>query len=192
MYKLVIFNKEHFKSVVNFGGEYIYVENKKRTLDDKKIRDKMAIQLITSSIKIMSLFNISLILMMAVPAFLIVILRQNQLIIPVIIPFIDPDTEFGYNVNMINQLLFSMLGFTALAGIELGTCTIKNCVISSAAVIKFNLSELDKKLQTNSEFTVERAHELRNSIVQIQDFDRFGFKSIKCIKLNRIKLIKNI
>lgn len=173
MYKLVIFNLDQLKVIYNFSGQYIYVENEHRTVADTNVRDKMATHLITSSIKTLSLFNASLILMLAVPAFLIVVMRQDLLIVPVIIPFIDPESDVGYLLNVANQLIFCVIGTVSLLGIELSTCIVKNGVIAAAAVIKYELVKLDKILHINKEFTPERMQEFRNIVAEILDFDRF-------------------
>lgn len=65
----------------------------------------MANELISSSLKICVLLVISIDLSVGAPLHKLTSGGEKELIIPVILPFIDPDTDFGFYVNIGNQLV---------------------------------------------------------------------------------------
>lgn len=95
------------------------------------------------------------------------------MLVSVILPFVDPDTDQGYYVNLAHQLYYGICGPFAIIGIEMTTCVIKNTTLVASDVIKSDLEELENVLRSDSEFTIQRAQKFHNIIVQIQDLHRF-------------------
>lgn len=136
---------------------------------------RMVNQLIFDCIRISVLVAISLLLTFAYPLFLIVFFGQKHVLVPVILPFVDPYTDQGFYINLIHQINFGIFGSFAILGIEMTTCVNKNATMVAADYIQSNLEELENNLKNDSEFTIQRAQEFRNIIVQVQDFHRFFF-----------------
>lgn len=132
----------------------------------------MANQLIKDSIKTVTMHTLSMMMFSAVPIFLIIFLHQEQMIIPIILPFTDPESEYGFYLNFIHQIFFGLFCPCAIVGIEICTCVYINAAMTAAAIIRTDLGDLEFALHTNSTFTVQRTQEFRNIIGQIQDFHR--------------------
>lgn len=136
----------------------------------------MVNQLIIDCIRIASLVAISLLLTFAYPMFLIIFFGQKQILVPVILPFVDLDTSEGYYLNIAHQVLFGIFGPCAILGIELTTCVNKNATMVAVDVIRSELEELENNLRKSSQFNAQRAQEFRNILIQVQDFHRFSFR----------------
>lgn len=132
----------------------------------------MADQLIKDSIRTVTMVTLSMMMFVAVPMFLIIFLRQQHMIMPIILPFTDPESDDGFYLNFIHQIGFGLLGPCAIVGIEMCTCVNINAAMTAAAIIRTDLEDLELALHTNSTFTAHRAQEFRNIIVEIQDFHR--------------------
>lgn len=100
---------------------------------------------------------------------------DKEMIIPVILPFIDPETEHGFYINLISQLITSTFGAIGVPAIEVGTCIMKNTISTSAAIIENSLIEFKNGLESNGNFTDARTCQFRNIIMKIFDFNRFDF-----------------
>lgn len=160
-----------FYQIYNFAGDFIYTNNE-NTLNHQKVCDKQVVDLLMDSIKIVLLIILSLFFMYCVPLYNILIKNEYDVIIPNILPFVDPQTKTGFLANLANQLIFCFYGVIALTGIELITCVMKSGILATAAVIKNEFCELDEILQQNEKFSSNFTWQFRNILVKILDFDR--------------------
>lgn len=165
--------RKQYYRLYNFSGDYIYANNE-NTQKNHKVCDDQVINLLADSIKIFTLIIISLFLMYFVPLFNILIRNQNDVIIPIILPFIDPQTKAGFYANLVNQLTFCFYGIIAITGIELVTCVLKNAILATAAVIDNEINEFEKLLKLTHETFSTRPNtcQFRNILVKIIDFNR--------------------
>lgn len=108
LYGLVLIpsKRKLYTRAYNFSGNYVYANYKKTTPGNRIVCDKMAILLVTRSAKIGLLMVLSLTLMYCVPLYNILIKREFDTIIPIILPFVDPKSKIGFCANMTNQLTF--------------------------------------------------------------------------------------
>lgn len=74
--------------------------------------------------------------MYIVPIYEIVFKKEYVNIVPIILPFLDPQSKKGFYANLINQLVFGFYGVFACLGIELITCALKNSLSVTASVIE--------------------------------------------------------
>lgn len=160
------------RKLYNFGGEYIYA-NSAISPKNKCICNLLAIDLITSSMRINNFVILSLLLAIGAPLYKIFVFGEHEMIIPVIIPFIDPDTDNGFYINLANQLINGAVGLIVIPGCELVTCVMKNNVSATAAMIENGLAELKSSLETEKKFSNENDWQFQNIILQTMDFDRF-------------------
>ena len=93
----------------NFAGDFIYT-NANTTPKTYNVCNDMANDLIVSSIKIISLVFIALFLGCSGALYKLFVKNEKELIVPVILPFIDPDTEQGFYINFGSQFLSCLLG----------------------------------------------------------------------------------
>ena len=101
--------REQYHRMYNFAGDFIYT-NMKRTSKTYNVCNEMANDLIADSIKINTLVFIALDLACIGPLYKIFVQNEKELILPVILPFIDPDTEHGFYVNFVCQLVTCLIG----------------------------------------------------------------------------------
>lgn len=164
--------RKQYYRLYNFSGDYIYANNE-NTPKNHKICDDHVFELIVDSLKIFILFIISLFMMYCVPLFNILIRNQYDVIIPIILPFIDPQTKTGFYANLVNQLTFCFYGIIAITGIELVTCVLKNTILVTSAVIVNELDEFEELLKlTHKTFSPRLTWQFRNILVKIIDFNR--------------------
>lgn len=88
-----------------------------------------------------------------------------------VLPFTDPTTDLGFYINFVHQIVTLTIAFPGLFGIELVFCIVRNAIAVNAALITDSIQTLDENLRRDPTFSIERAWELRNLIVKVQDFD---------------------
>lgn len=125
-----------------------------------------------SSIRVNLLMALSLSMTICVPLTRTLFTHEKEMILPVILPFIDPDTEKGFAINYVDQMITCIFGSCVLPATELMTCVLKNNAFAAAALIKDALNELTIRAKTEDDASEEFVHEFRNIILMILDFDR--------------------
>lgn len=165
--------REEYRRLYNFPRDYIYGKSLV-SLKNRYICNRMAIHLLTSSIKTSILIVFSLSLSIWIPIYMTLVLKKNKMVYQVILPFTDPTTQNGFMINFIHQLMTITTAFVILPGVELVICILKNTTLVTAAVIENSLIEFSNRLGGNQSvpFSNEMAYHFRNIILQISDFDR--------------------
>lgn len=98
---------------------------------------------------------------------------EKELLIPIIFPFTDPDTEFGFYLNTILHLMVATCGFFILPGAELFICIgIYNNITSAAAIIENEITELENQFSSEEEFSNKSVRKFINIILQKLDLNR--------------------
>lgn len=157
-------------NIYNFAGNHIYA-NSRNSPTNNVVCDKMAIYLLTSSLNINLLVNISTILMICAPIYKKLMLNENELVIKIVLPFIDPDTPNGYLANMISQSITCVFGSIVIPAIELVTCILKNNISAIAAVIANDINEFMNSLHVESKYSAEHTQRFTNIILKIRDYN---------------------
>lgn len=78
------------------------------------------------------------------PIYKTFIKNEKELIVPVILPFNDPETENGFYINYANQGITCGIGVIMISASEILTCLLKNSVALTAAVIENLLKHWQK------------------------------------------------
>lgn len=133
----------------------------------------MAIHLMTEALKINLIILLTIFFASSVPLYNIFFTDKNDMIVPIILPFFDPDSQSGIYMNLVNQLVFCAYGAIIIPGTELVTCVLKNAVSVTAHVIENALIEFDDSLQQSTEHSSEQLLKFRNIILRILDYDKF-------------------
>lgn len=128
----------------------------------------MAIELVTGTSKVLLLLAFSFGFITSAPLYKNLFTDEKEMIIPVILPFIDPETENGFSVNLISQLFCIAFGSIIIPAIEIVTCVLKNTVSTSAAIIENSLLVFKGCLKSDGNLNWE----FRNTIMKILDFNR--------------------
>lgn len=160
-------------NVYNFAGYFIYA-NSKKSPTNNVVCNKMAIYLLTSSLNINLLVNISTILMICAPIYKKLAQNENELVIKIVLPFIDPETPNGYAINMISQSITCVFGSIVIPAIELVTCVLKNNISAIAAIIANDVTEFMNSLHVKSKYSVKHTQKFTNIILKIDDYNRFS------------------
>lgn len=163
---------EKLRSIYNFGADYIYA-NSEISSSNFDVCNRMAIDLLKSAIKISSLVFVAYIILVSLP-FYKTLHNEYELVLPIIMPFVDPNTQNGFYINMANQLVHLCIGSFGIPIHNLFGCILKNNVLVTAAVIENTLNEFKKKLKNNKNFAKETAciGEFRNIVLKILDFHK--------------------
>lgn len=144
-----------------------------------EVCDKIAINLLTCSIRVNLLVLLSYTLAAGAPLYNTLYTDKKEMIIPVLLPFIDPDTPNGFAVNYAYQMITCIFGSFIVPGIELLTCVLRNNVSVTAAVIENAIREFRIRLRRERKFCPDLAWEFRNILFKILDFDGFVFQQNK-------------
>lgn len=178
------------RRLYHFGADYVY-SNSDISPRNRVVCDKMAIYLLTCTVRVNLMLFVSYLLLVCGPLYKNFFTDEHVMIIPVILPFIDPESDFGLKINMINQMFTVLMGFPVVPGTEIVTCVMKNNVTATAAVIENSLIELQNLVETDTHFSIKCVCELRNTILKILDFDRFGYVNACVSARNNLILVEN-
>lgn len=165
--------------IYNFAGDFIYA-NSKQSPRNNVVCDKMAIYLLTSSLNINLLVNISTISMIFAPLYKKFAQNENELFIKIVLPFVDPETPNGYVINMISQSITCVFGSIVIPAIELVTCVLKNNISAIAAVVSNDINEFGNYSEVNSNYSVRHTQLITNIILKIDDYNRFNCSIVLC------------
>lgn len=168
---LIPSTRKQYRHLFNFAYENIFI-NSETSSRINVVCEKMATDLLTSTIKTTILMIFSISLTVCIPFYQTLFTDQRQMIIVVILPFTDPETYEGFMINFLNQVIFCAVGYLILPGVEIVLCVLKNAAYSTAAVIDVTLLEFEESLMENG-FSNESIWRFRNIILKISDFDRF-------------------
>lgn len=165
---------KQFKHLYQFGADFIYA-NSDNSPKNYVVCNRMAVYLITCSIRVNLLVLLSYMMAVCVPLSKTLFTDENEMILPVILPFIDPDTQNGFIINYTNQAVSCIFGSCVIPGTELLTCVLKNNVSVAAAAIENSIRDLKIRMMMKRKHSPvkEFVHEFRNIIVKVLDYDRY-------------------
>lgn len=156
----------------NFSGKYIY-PNSDVSAKNYVLRDRLANELICGSLKVVLLIYVSLILGIGAPMYKLLFTDEKEMPMPVIYPFIDPDTKRGFYINLASQYLSCLSGFVIFPGVELVLCALKNNFTSYAVVVENDITDFGCQLKDERKCSHKRTSQFRNIILKVLDFGRF-------------------
>lgn len=157
-----------------FGAEKIFKEENPKSVLFKHVVNECAIKLLVSTLKTVAIIFGSSGAFSCYPAYSFMFKNEIVLPIPVLVPFTTLDTNYGLAINLGNQATICSVGVVGNVIIEMISCTSKNTVFTCASVICFSFDELVRLLNEDERHaTMEYKSYFRNTLVQIQDFDRY-------------------
>lgn len=95
-----------------------------------------------------------------------------EIIVPVILPFIDPETKYGFYINTVNHCFYCFCAIFLIPGCELFICVMKNNILAIATVIQNNLMSFGEMIENNKQYLHKYNSEFKNIILQALDSDR--------------------
>lgn len=171
------------RRLYHFGADYVY-KNSDISPKNRAVCDKMAIYLMTCSIRVNLMVFLSYSFLIWAPLYKNFFTDEREMILPVVLPFTDPETDLGFTVNMVNQMISVLLGTFVIPGTEIVTCILKNNVTATAAVIENSLLEFKCMARKEKIFSNKCIWEFRNIIMKILDFDRLEKQKLFIIFYN--------
>lgn len=164
------------RRLYNFGNDSIYAHYNS-TPKTHEVCDKMAIDLLIRSIRVNGVIIFSYSLLVLAPLHKNFFTDEREMLLPVILPFIDPDTQLGFTINTINQMITVPMGIFVIPAAELTTCVITNIIQTTAALIENSLIEFKSLVKADKNFSNKCVLEFRNILMKIADFDRLVLKT---------------
>lgn len=167
--------RKAYQSLAFFAGDKIYTHvTKESNASYIHAINESAIKLFKSTSKTIGIVASSLIILFFFPLYVYVSKRDIQLPIPVVFPFTDLESINGITINVVNQVIISIIGSAGNIGIEVITCILKNNVWACTVAICHSIAELSDALeQTEEDMTRYINTKFRNILIQVQDLDRF-------------------
>lgn len=158
-------SRKKARSLYNFSGEYIYA-NTNFTPKNHYVCNRMANELVTSSFKTVLLLHLSLVHGVGAPLYKIFFTNEKETLLPVILPFIDPETKYGFYINLAYQYVSCLCGFFILPRTELLLCEHKNTFLSYAAIVENDITGFGCQLNKSVEFSYNHRLMIRSNNCQ--------------------------
>lgn len=136
-----------------------------------KVCDDSAIRLIKVTTEDMMLFVVSAFFLLALPVYLYFFKNEHELLLPLILPYVDPDTRDGFILNCTHQLILASVGICGMLGVEFEKQICKNAVWVQSVVTCYQLDEMDVYLKQETKHEYEIKMRLRDVLAKTRDFD---------------------
>lgn len=158
-----------FKKFIFFGEDFLYDY---RGNDAKAIErlNEAAGDLLKVSLTGFVAVIFSSLTYVAYPLYTYLFEDTRPMLIPIVLPFLEPEEGIGYYLNILNQFAISLTGVMGVIGIEFISSKIVNNVLTGVSMVEHAFDELEtKKCDRESDINLK----LRNIAVQVQDLDRY-------------------
>lgn len=143
-----VFFTKRFQSLVFFGFDYVYRDaytdtNMKRTHDQSVYSLQMNAFIVTLGVVVSTMcFAIY-------PLYLIIFERMRPIIVPLILPFTNPQESFvDFLINCAHQLIICSLGIFANIGNDIISCFLLNNIDIATRTISCNLQAYGQLLES--------------------------------------------
>lgn len=163
---------DEYQSLIFFGGNYIYpLGSESEKL--RKAHDEAATMMIRSSLTILAAITLSSLVFAMYPMYTYIFENAHPMTIPIVLPFLDPDTSFGYYLNVANQLFISFIGIFGNIGIEFISSMMVNNIWIGVSSVQCALDEFSEFVKQKPNATLDMKYRLRTILMQIRDLDRW-------------------
>lgn len=164
-------HRYRLNNLANFGGKYIYKDEKDATKYRNVCEKHIKILVITVSV-IVSLMILSHAMLIIGPLF--AYFSQGIRITPIAtnLPYFEKDSDTEFVINLTLQAAMALIALGGSLSIEVVQCLIINTITIIPDLINLNLKEIADELFTKG-MCSDTISRLRNVLIQIQDFDRY-------------------
>lgn len=163
-------NRFKVNNVINFGGNYIYKDDKEPTKYNA-LCERMIKALIRSVVITMAAIAVSYSTFGASSLYFIIFEGARVTFLGTELPFFDINSDFGYMMNMFEQSVLTFGAIMSNTTIEIGACITNNAVEAVPEIIHLESEELTDDLMSNG-MTSSATLRVRNMLVIVQDFNR--------------------
>lgn len=162
-----------YHAVSTFCGKYFY-KSATDSMRYNRLRAKHIDKLVQIVFVILSLMVIAYGIAFIIPIYESIRLHNHMTPLAINLPFFEKDSFKEYVINMCLQLTMAAYSLFGTIAVEIGTCTINSAIILVPDLIRFNLLELQDEWHANG-ITTKLTAQLRNTFVQLQDYNRLIF-----------------
>lgn len=166
----------------NFVGEYIFAKSPVSTRT-YAIFDRMAIGIVKNTAKALLIFSFTFSITVIQSVLETFYWNERMLIVPVILPFIDPDSSKGFYINLVFQIIVGFPSIVVVIASEIVICVVRNVFITIAALTEDSISEFMTVMESNEKFSHHENMQFRSFIQKILEVYRFViYLFIACLK----------
>lgn len=160
-----------FNAIISFCETYFYKTNTK-SMRYKNLRTKHIEKLLKLTIFILLLMMLCYGLAFGLPIYKSIFENNRVTPIGVNLPFLVKESRTEFTINIILQVTMASYSLSGSFVIEVASCTINHAIMLVPELIRFNLVEFQDTFNANG-ITAKSMAQLRNTFVQLQDYDRF-------------------
>lgn len=164
-------DRYRYRAIILFAGRSIFKDCRPSTDYERKL-DEHAMKMITHPILTTLILTASVGLIMVGQAYAYIVDGVYALPTGLIVPFVDPNTDRGFAINLIVQSATAFTVSLSIIATEAIACIINNTFIVMADMVCFNMRKFSDNLRQKS-FTHQNKMELRNIFVQLQDMEAY-------------------
>lgn len=103
------------RRLYHFGAHNVYA-NSDISPKNRAVCDNMAIYLMTCTIRVNLMVFFSYSFLIWAPLYKNLYTDEHEMMLPIILPFTDPETDTGFTINLINQLISVLMGTFVIPG----------------------------------------------------------------------------
>lgn len=161
-----------YQALLFFGGNHIY-KNNNSSDGYIVVCHKSISMMIKRTMEDISMIIVAFCLIMVLPTYFFFFKHQHTLIMPSILPFTDPESDFGYCVNFVHHIILGFVVIFYQLGSEITNEIIKNTICVQSDIICYSVKQMNELVQTkatNQYLTFIHFHDILD---KVNDFDRF-------------------
>lgn len=161
-----------YQALLFFGGNHIY-KNNNSSDGYIVVCHKSISMMIKRTMEDISMIIVAFCLIMVLPTYFFFFKHQHTLIMPSILPFTDPEYDFGYCVNFVHHIILGFVVIFYQLGSEITNEIIKNTICVQSDIICYSVKQMNELVQTkatNQYLTFIHFHDILD---KVNDFDRF-------------------
>lgn len=165
-----------FHSIIHFCGDYFY-KTHIESIVYKDLHAQHIKKLINFTLVMLFLMLMAYAIFFIIPIYLSYYQHVHVTPVATNLPFFEKDSLTEYIVNMIVQLILSFVSMCGSYAILIASCAIIHAIMIVPDSVQFSLLEFQDEWEVNG-ITSTLLAQLRNSFVQLQDFQRYGTNKI--------------
>lgn len=158
-----------------YFNEQIFTEiNEESDPEYIRLLDECAIKLLTNTMIIVGFLLFFSMIYFIFPVYDTIVDGKIHLIIPILFPFTDLETNYGIAVNILSQSMLNTIAIIGIYGMVIGTCVTKHAIISYAATIGYQMDRLTIYINKNYSQSPQRIDDhFRNILYQLEQYNRY-------------------
>lgn len=170
-WKLIGPHRYKLRRLTSFCGTYFYNGDTEST-QYKALRIKHIEKMLRSMLTNLPLMFAAHAIVAVAPAYEFIYQHIRATPLAIHLPLLEKDSDLEFILNMILQLIMATFATIGSLAIETITCMINHTITVVPDLIALNLHEFQNEWNANG-MCIESLTRLRNTFVQMQDYDRF-------------------